>query len=298
MDPKALAAMIRPCAAIAWRVEIHFFLPGIWRSASRVTGAAVPAASGVVCGMKRAPLKSSERSHVERRLASAERQTSPLFVPLGRRAARTPAAMAERHLADHTRDRAPESNPVLLLIAVRPTPLSPVRECRRVPEMDQPDHSKGSSLTECWAKGAAISRAIDAIVTSAQATAERRRPLPQMIEPPSPYRDRPGSLLAPRSLPGAGRREPERSETPPNNIRRWRNLDGVKASIGPPTRSHPAAGGWRGNVAACSGPATPKRLAATGQSATTAPRENQRRFLSPVRPHRRAVSALAGSSFS
>jgi hypothetical protein len=146
-------------------------------------------------------LSARVRADLERRLTTAGRRLrSPVFVVvIARLAHETAAGMADRVFAERALGGDPKSNPVLLLISIRER-VSAVATGKGnagiVPEMDAGRIQRRLSAGQArGALGAAVARAIDEIVVSAEATAARRQPLvvpdedlppPDSVTPPPP----------------------------------------------------------------------------------------------------------------
>ena len=156
-------------------------------------------------------LSARVRADLERRLTTAGRRLrSPVFVlVITRLAHETAAGLADRVFAERALGGDPKSNPVLLLIAIRERAAAIATgkgNAGIVPEVDAARIRRGLSAGQArGALGAAVARAIDEIVVSAEATAARRQPLvvPDEDLPP------PDSVTSPPPPPS--------HETPPEN---------------------------------------------------------------------------------
>jgi uncharacterized membrane protein YgcG len=155
-------------------------------------------------------LSSRRRADLESRLAAAERRLgSPIFVLVvdGLRN-ETAAALGARTFAGRRLGRDDRANPVLLVVAVRDRATAVETgkgNAGIVPEVDAQRITK--SLETDLSAGAleqGLARAIDEIVSSAEATADRRRPSPAADDEPASAADLEGPTDAARSEPDGG----------------------------------------------------------------------------------------------
>jgi TPM domain len=133
----------------------------------------------------------SQRADMERRLATAARHLgSPIYVlVVSRLHHETASALGARVFTERALEAGDGSNPVLLVISIADRAAAietgkgnagivPEIDARRIIRSLSSDLSHGT-LTQ------ALPHAIAAIVDSADATAERRRPLPRNEDPPA-----------------------------------------------------------------------------------------------------------------